>query len=78
MFYLVGPLLKEIGLAMESRSNNSNDTTKPKMLFYSGHDISIALAMGFLGNIIELPGFGASLHLHLYQDESNEYSIKVR
>lgn len=77
--YFIGPLLKEIGLEMESRSTNLNNSssTKTKMHLYSGHDISIAMTMGFLGNIIELPDFGASLHFHLYNDEQNGYTIKV-
>jgi len=47
------------------------------MHLYSGHDISIEMAMNFLGNKIQLPTFGASLHLHLYHDEINEHTIKV-
>ncbi|XP_025205906.1 lysosomal acid phosphatase-like isoform X2 [Melanaphis sacchari] len=72
---IIGSLLNEIGLNMESRSNN-NDTRK--MYLYSGHDISVAMAMSFLGNTnIDMPNFGASLHFHLYYDEINEYTIKV-
>ncbi|KAE9537494.1 hypothetical protein AGLY_006517 [Aphis glycines] len=70
----IGPLLNEIGLNMESRSNN-NDTRK--MYLYSGHDISISMAISFLGNIIEIPGFGASLHFHMYHDVTNGYIVKV-
>lgn len=47
------------------------------MHLYSGHDISIAMAMSFLGNTIELPDFGASLHFHIYHDEINEDIVKV-
>ncbi|KAL4144062.1 hypothetical protein QTP88_006294 [Uroleucon formosanum] len=72
---LIGPLLNEIGSIMESRLNNYNITRK--MSLYSGHDISVAMAMNFLGNNIELPDFGASLHFHLYHDDINEYTIKM-
>jgi len=48
------------------------------MHLYSGHDISVVMAMSFLGNTINLPDFGASLHFHLYHhDEMNEHTIKV-
>jgi len=47
------------------------------MHLYSGHDISLKMTMAFLGNTIELPDFGGSLHFHLYQDEINEHTIKV-
>lgn len=47
------------------------------MHLYSGHDISIATVMGFLGNIIELPDYGASIHFHLYFDEIIGYIVKV-
>jgi len=61
---------------MESHSNNYNRTRK--MHLYSGHDISIKMAMSFLGKTINLPDFGASLHFHLYHhDEINEHTIKV-
>jgi len=59
---------------MESNLNN-NETRK--MHLYSGHDISIAMAMSFLGNTIELPDFGASLHFHTHHDEINEDTVKV-
>ncbi|XP_022161993.1 lysosomal acid phosphatase-like isoform X2 [Myzus persicae] len=72
---LVGPLLNEIGMNMESSSNNYNTTRK--MHLYSGHDISIGMAMSFLGHAIELPDFGGSLHFHLYHDVTNEYIVKV-
>jgi len=72
---IIGPLLNEIGLNMELRLNNF-DTRK--MHLYSGHDHSVAMAMSFLGNTIESPNFGASLHFHLYHDEmNNEHTIKV-
>ncbi|CAH1720660.1 unnamed protein product [Aphis gossypii] len=71
---IIGPLLNEIGLNMESNLNN-NETRK--MYLYSGHDISIATAMSFLGNTIELPDFGASLHFHIHHDEINEDTVKV-
>lgn len=60
---------------IESNSNNYNTTRK--MHLYSGHDISIKMAMNFLGSTIELPDFGGSLHFHLYHDEINEHTIKV-
>jgi len=75
VYYVEGPLLNEIGLIMESRSNNYNRTRK--MHLYSGHDISVKMTMSFLGNTIQLPDFGASLHFHLYYDEINEHTIKV-
>jgi len=71
-------MIKEIGSAMELHSNNSNHNTTRKMHLYSGHDISILMMMGFLGNIIDMPDFGASLHLHLYLDKTIGYSVKVR
>ncbi|XP_060879222.1 lysosomal acid phosphatase-like isoform X1 [Metopolophium dirhodum] len=72
---LAGPLLNEIGLNMESSSNNYNTTRK--MYLYSGHDISIGMAMSFLGHTIEWPGFGASLHFHMYYDVTKGYTVKV-
>jgi len=60
---------------MESRSNNDNTTRK--MHLYSGHDISVGMAMSFLGHTIEWPDFGASLHFHMYHDISNGYIVKV-
>ncbi|XP_060879221.1 lysosomal acid phosphatase-like [Metopolophium dirhodum] len=72
---VIGPLLNEIGLIMESRSNNYNRTRK--MHLYSGHDISVEMTMSFLGNTIKLPDFGASLHFHLHYDEINEHTIKM-
>jgi len=61
---------------MESSSNNNNRTRK--MHLYSGHDISIKMAMHFLGNtIIGMPDFGGSLHFHLHDDEINKHIIKV-
>jgi len=60
---------------MESSSNNYNTTRK--MHLYAGHDISLGMAMRFLGNTIEWPGFGASLHFHMYYDVTKGYTIKV-
>ncbi|XP_026808028.1 testicular acid phosphatase homolog isoform X2 [Rhopalosiphum maidis] len=72
---IIGPLLNEIGLNMESHLNNYGTR---KMHLYSGHDHSVAMAMSFLGNTIELPNFGASLHFHLYHGETNnEHTIRV-
>lgn len=65
---------------MKSHSTNSNNNEnykKTKMNLYSGHDVSILMAMGLLNNVIEIPSFGASLHFHLYNDEDNGYTIKV-
>lgn len=62
---------------MESCSNNTNNNTTRKMHLYSGHDISIATALGFLGNRIEIPDFGASLNFHVYLDETIGYIVKV-
>lgn len=77
IIYFEGPLLTEIGLSMELNKNNSNHNTTRKMHLYAGHDISLASAMGFLGHIIEMPKFGASLHFHLYHNETIGYNIKV-
>lgn len=63
---------------MELRSNNSSHNTMRKMHLYSGHDISIAMIMGFFGKFINMPDFGASLHLHLHLDKTIGYTIKVR
>lgn len=62
---------------METHLTKSNHSMPRKMHLYSGHDISIAMAMAFLGNTIELPDFGVSLHLNLYHDNINEHTIKV-
>uniref|UniRef100_A0A2S2R7I7 acid phosphatase n=1 Tax=Sipha flava TaxID=143950 RepID=A0A2S2R7I7_9HEMI len=73
-----GPLLKEISLNMELRSNNSNYNTTRNMYLYAGHDMSLGTIMFFLGNNrIKLPEFGASIHFHLYQDKTMKYIIKV-
>lgn len=71
-------MLKEIVLDMELRLNNSNSNAMRKMHLYSGHDISLVMMMNYLGNIIDMPDFGASIHLHLYLDKTNGYIIKVR
>jgi len=61
---------------MESISNNYNTTRK--MHLYSVSDITIRMAMRFLGNTIdEMPGFGASLHFHMYYDITKGYTVKV-
>lgn len=70
-------MLKDIGLTMELHLNNSNHNKTKKMQLYSCHDDNIATSMAFLGNAVELPGFGASLHFHLYYDETVGYNIKV-
>jgi len=70
-------MLKEIGLTMGLHLNNSYYNTTRKMHLYSGHDITISMVTGFLGNI-KLPDFGASLHFHLYLDKKIGYIIKVR
>ncbi|XP_029342532.1 lysosomal acid phosphatase isoform X2 [Acyrthosiphon pisum] len=75
MKLFVGPLLNEIGLNMELISNNYNKARK--MHLYSGSDISIGMAMSFLGHIIEMPGFGASLHFHMYYDVTKGYTVKA-
>lgn len=48
------------------------------MHLYSGHDISIAMIMSFLTKNIDIPDFGASLHLHLQIEKTIGYIIKVR
>lgn len=76
-FFILGPLLNEIGSAMELHLNNSNYNITRKMHLYAGHDISIIAIMSFFRNFIDMPNFGSSLHFHLYYDETNGYTIKV-
>lgn len=71
-------MLKEIAFFFESHLNNSKYYSTRKMQLYSCHDDNIATTMAFLGNAIEMPGFGASLHFHLYHDETIGHSIKVQ
>lgn len=49
------------------------------MLLYSSHDVSLNMALGFLSyNVTLMPGYGASLHFHLYLDEKSGYIVKVK
>lgn len=73
-----GPLLNEIVLNMELRSNSFNHNITKKMHLYSGHDVSLASVMGFLGNIQSIPDFGASLHFHVYYNETIGHTVKVQ
>uniref|UniRef100_A0A2S2R667 acid phosphatase n=2 Tax=Sipha flava TaxID=143950 RepID=A0A2S2R667_9HEMI len=73
-----GPLLKEISLNMQLRSDNSNYKTTKNMYLYAGHDISLGTVLYFLGNrSIITPDFGASIHFHLYLDKTVGYIVKV-
>lgn len=70
--------MREIASDMEMRINGSVGFDAPsKMQLYSGHDLTLTMIMGFLGNIIEVPSFGASLHIHLHHDEINGHIVKV-
>jgi hypothetical protein len=63
---------------MELRSNDSNLKSTRKMHLYSGHDNTVMTASGYLhSDIIGSVYFGASLHFHLYFDNTNGYTIKV-
>ncbi|XP_025407954.1 lysosomal acid phosphatase-like isoform X2 [Sipha flava] len=74
----IAPLLKEISLNMELRSNDSNLKSTRKMHLYSGHDNTVMTASGYLhSDIIGSVYFGASLHFHLYFDNTNGYTIKL-
>lgn len=75
--FIEGPLLQEIVSNMELHSNISHQNTTRKMYLYAGHDVSIGMTMGFLNNYVSTPGFGGSIHFHLYLSEKNEYTIKV-
>lgn len=77
MNFLEGPLLREVVSNIELRSNISNHNTTRKMYLYAGHDVSIGMTMGFLNNYISMPGFGSSVHFHLYLSEKIGYTIKV-
>lgn len=63
---------------MVLRSNTSNDNTARKMYLYAGHDITIGMTLGFMENYNSVPGFGGSLHFHLYLNKTDEYTIKVK
>lgn len=62
---------------MELRSKNYNHNMTKKMHLYSGHDVSLASVLGFLRNIQSMPGFGASLHFHVYRNETIGHTVKV-
>lgn len=48
------------------------------MHLYSSHDITLKAALSSLGDsTIDLPDYGASLHFHLYLNETVGYNIKV-
>lgn len=72
-------MLEEIVTNIELQSSIFNHTTTRKMHLYSSHDVSIKAVIASLmkDSIIDLPDFGASLHFHLYVDETVGYNIKV-
>lgn len=62
---------------MELRKIDSKLNSTRKMHFYSGHDNTINSILAVLSHINEWPDFGASLHFHLYFDNTIGYTIKV-
>ncbi|CAF3362231.1 unnamed protein product, partial [Rotaria sp. Silwood2] len=72
-----GPLVRDIMENIRNLIANKTDGRKGKI--YSGHDITVAAVLSFLGvNYIHQPPYASALLLDLYHlADDNSYALKV-
>ncbi len=75
-YYKNHELFNRILQNLQDRSNAASDY---KMVYYSGHDLTILGIMSLLGSPLnEQPKFVANIEIELYKDTDSNYSVKVR
>ncbi len=74
--YLMGAQL--VNRIIKNLNDTASDKSKFKMIYYSGHDLTLLQTMGTLGIPLEkAPGYASNMQFELYKGGS-EYTVKIR
>ncbi len=74
--YIMGAQL--VNKIIKNLKDAATGKTGFKMIYYSGHDLTLLQIMGTLGVSLEkAPGYAANIQFELYKDDA-QYSVKIR